>query len=66
MTSPDRGHGKQPKDAQSANSSRFPDYVIVGSQLRGQSWSDGMSLDEVLETGRTPWREAEADWEAEP
>jgi hypothetical protein len=66
MTSPARGHEKQPKDAQSGNTCRPPDYVIVVSQLRGQPWSDGMSLEEILETGRTPSREAEADWEAEP
>ena len=66
MTSTDRGRGEQPKGAQSGNTYRPPSYVIVVSQLRGQPWSDGMSLDEVLETGRTPSREAEADWEAEP
>jgi hypothetical protein len=66
MTSRERSHEKQPKDAQPGNTYRPPSYVIVVSQLRGQPWSDGMSLDEVLETGRTPTREAEADWEAEP
>jgi len=66
MTSPERGREKQAKDAQSSNTYRPPSYVIVVSQLRGQPWSDGMSLDEVLETGRTPAREAETDWEAEP
>ena len=39
---------------------------MTAAQLRGQPRSDGMSLDEVLETGRTPSPEAEADWEAEP
>jgi hypothetical protein len=66
MTPPERGHGKQPKDAQSGNTYRPPSYVIVVSQLRGQPWSDGMSLDEVLEVGRMSGREAEADREAEP
>ncbi len=66
MTSPERGRGNQPEDAQSGNTYRLPSYMIVVSQLRGQPWSDGMSLDEVLEAGRTPPREAEADWEAEP
>jgi hypothetical protein len=66
VSSPERGHGKQPKDDPSGNTYRPPDYVIVVSQLHGQPWSDGMSLDEVLQTGRTTSREAEADWEAEP
>lgn len=66
MTRPERGHQEQPTDAQSSNTYRPPSYVIVVSQLRGQPWSDGMSLDEVLETGRTPSPEGEADREAEP
>jgi hypothetical protein len=66
MSSPERGHVKQPKDAPSGNTYRPPSYVIVVSQLRGQPWSDGMSLDEVLEADRPPSREAEADREAEP
>jgi hypothetical protein len=68
MTPPASGRdrARQPHDAQPGGACRRPDYVIVVSQLRGQSWSDGMSLDEALETGRTPSREAEADREAEP
>lgn len=61
-----RGRAKQPHDAQPDSAYRRPDYVIVVSQLRGQSWSDGMSLDEVLDTSRTPAREPESDPEAEP
>jgi hypothetical protein len=67
MTGPANGNGrtKQPHEAKPGTTLRPPDYVIVISQLRAQPWSDGMSLDEVLKTGRAPAREPEADREAE-
>jgi hypothetical protein len=61
------GQGKPPhQGAEPGNTYRPPDYVIVISELRGQPWSTGMTLDQALETGRTPAREPDADLEAEP